>query len=293
MSIKAQTFALMALACLLSACSNRQAGELHPETSPQSSTSETEAGDTIRVGTNDVNPEYLKLMDEYEEQLSSAPVYQSEIRRRLIEEPFKGSYLNELTNYSSLTDSHQFRCPHPAKVIGALGAQGWQLVRCNHKSAVFMREHGLADLKPCGHGLRIPHVFEVFYWRPIEAADNEKGHSRTESKFRYFAAGHRGNYKTLSIDDQKVAPFLSSDASEKERISFIVADFVSRLRFYDIAKRQIVEFQSQKHRKLKCDEHAVGRRLVANGHFVLRSPAKYYAEMDAKLDTLDEIGGVE
>ena len=225
----------------------------------------------------------------FEKALESAPLYSSEIRSSLIDNPFshRASYRSGSAVFADLPK--QFRCPHDAKIIKNLTIDGWQLVECDTGGITFYRRHAEADdvSRRCFDGVAgekkkdIGDEFEILSVRfktflprsQSDAPDMETLMERVSN----FLPGDRAESK-------KLAPFFPLGAFEKA--VFYEKDWSRFVRFYglDESRRRLVQFDLRP--DADCKRNPIGWARTPDHSIKLDSPHSSVGLLDEALSDI-------
>lgn len=265
----------MLWASLVSSCAERQEQQKEPliETVP----------------TQPSQDERNKAHIRFENALENAPLYSSEIRSSLIDNPFthRASYRSGSARFANLPK--QFRCPHDETIIEELTLDGWQIVECDVDEITFYRRHAEAhDVnRRCFGGVAgekkkdIGDEFETLgvsftTFRPRRQSDlpDMKTFMLRASNFL------PGN----QVESKKLEPFFPLGAFDKA--AFYERRWSRFVRFYglDESRRRLVQFDLRS--DADCKRNPIGWVKTPHHSIRLDSPHSSVRAMDEALSDI-------
>ena len=248
-----------------------------------------ERAQLIEVKPADPSPEAAgRMRDRFQAALETAPLYSSEIRTSLIDNPFehRASYRSGSAGFANLPK--QFRCPHSAAIIRSLASEGWEIVKCNVGGVTFFRRHLEAEdqTRRCLHvaGTRKKDLgdefetldvsFPTFRSDEINEPPNVARIMRTTS---HYLSGR-------STASANVEPFFP--LGEFNDATFYERDWGRFIRYYglDNERQRLVQFDL--HNENDCKRNPAGWAVTSTYTIHLDSPQSSIQAMDEALSAI-------
>jgi hypothetical protein len=227
----------------------------------------------------------------YDEALAHAPAYRSDIRDYLIANPdrYPNSYRPLLDDFRGLAS--QFRCMHPPEAIARANADDWQLVKCDQRSAIFLRRHGAASVPGylCGTRRSVPDEFETLVLS-FAVPELSGGSDQDADRTRYIYSLLPNPYEEPRRSE--VDTFLIDDAPDHY--------VIRRTEHYHTFEYAVLDQQSQsvisiyqKKGPDSCQRNSRGSAIHATRVASIDTPLRTYDEITAVMKRSVEYLGVD
>ena len=229
---------------------------------------------------------YQRSLEEarrYKKRLSSAPSYTSKIRSELIANPdsYRGSYRVFTDMFRGL--EHEFRCIHNPGIIASAQKDGWQLVRCSEREAIFFRAHP-SPLPKCDKVPSVPELYETLTIFPDTPGEGDQVLSLERLRKSLRGDAKRPTESEVSYDHFMVVRHLDFGHEIRPGIIPEIEGIYARdISFYDPENLQVIEFFDPRNPS-HCKKNAFGIRHTFGGSIHLDSPAASFSEMESKLE---------
>jgi hypothetical protein len=229
---------------------------------------------------------YQRILEKerrYEKKLFSAPSYTSKIRSELISNPdsYRGSYRISIDIFRGL--EQEFRCIHNPAIIASAQKDGWQLVRCSEREAIFFRAHQ-NPLPKCEKVPTVPELYETLTIFPDEPGEGDRVLSLERLRKSLRGDAKRPTQNEVSYDHFMVVRHLDYGREIRPGIIPEIEGIYARdISFYDPEKLLVIKFFDPRNPS-HCKKNSFGIRHTFGGSIHLDSPATSFSEMESKLE---------